>query len=94
MATSKRKSLSVNQKAVDVLTVGDWDLKFTYEHDGTYLTTEIIVDGINKRGSFRAAKNPTNTNFNFNGIEPDMNLIKVVHDELNDIVRGYSIIQE
>jgi hypothetical protein len=80
----------VNQKVVQPITFGDWESRIVYEHDGTAITSEIIVDGINKESrGFRLAKTPTNTNFNFNGTEPDFELMAAIYGELAEIINSF-----
>lgn len=81
-----------NQKVLVPVTLGDWAMTIGYEHNGTELLTEIIVEGKHVSGAFfRATKNATNANFNFNGIEPDFEVSSLVYAQMLEVLNGYVI---
>jgi hypothetical protein len=80
----------INEKVVVPLAYGDWVMKIVYENNGESITSEIIIDGLNKDSrSFRLAKDPRNTNFNFNGTEPDFELMQAIYLEVVGIINSF-----
>jgi hypothetical protein len=77
-----------NKKSIIPFTVGDWEMVISFEEDKDgVILTEVVCDGKNQNGSyFRAAKTPTNMNWNFNKIDSDFELCQIVSEQLLEAI--------
>lgn len=80
------------KRAIVPFQVGDWSATLSYDHDDVALTSAIIVDARHVSGAnFRLQKDQNNTNFNFNAIEPDLELLALIYNEVADIISRFSL---
>jgi hypothetical protein len=86
--TVVKKEVVNNTRTLIPFSIGDWEMVISYEADKDgVIFTEVVCDGKHSSGAyFRAAKTPTNVNYNFNGIEEDFAVCELIKGELNEAI--------